>query len=97
MERPLEETVNDYRPNRRYFDAASTAAIDHDGNEDIEIGLSVWFRGRRRRVDVRLEREPVRNFHWDSSVDDPDGVWIELTGRHTEGAESYPTYPPAPS
>lgn len=45
VERDLDATIHDRWPDRRDFDASSTAYIEHDGDEDVEIGVSVWYRG----------------------------------------------------
>ena len=96
--RDLDEPHHDRWPDYRNFDATSTAYIEHDGDEDVEIGVSVWYRGGNDWWTFGW------NGNWyetavlaNEAAHDPNGVWIELTGWHTEGAGSYPTFPPAPS
>ena len=98
LERDLDETIHDRWPDRRDFDASSTAYIGHSGDEDVEIGVSVWYRGGNDWWTGGWNGnyyETSVSGGWDAH--DPTGVWIELNGWHTEGGGNYPTFPPAPS
>lgn len=98
VERELDEPIHDRWPDRADFDATSPAYLEHGGNEDVEIGVSLWYRGGNDWWTFGWNGnyyETSVSGGWD--VHNPDGVWIELHGRHTEGAGNYPTFPPAPS
>lgn len=98
VERDLDETIHDRWPDRVDFDATSTAYIAHSGEDDVEIGISVWYRGGNDWWTFGWNG----NYYETSVVGgldapDSDGVWVDLHGRHIEGAGNYPTFPPAPS
>ena len=98
VERDLDETIHDRWPDRRDFDASSTAYIGHGGDQDVEIGVSVWYRGGNDWWTGGWNGnyyETAVSGGWDAN--DPDDVWIELQGWHTEGGGNYPSFPPAPS
>ena len=98
VERDLDEFIHDRWPDRADFDATSPAYLAHGGSEDVEIGVRVWYRGGNDWWSGGWNGnyyETVVSGGWD--LQDPDGVWIELHGWHTEGAGSYPRFPPAPS
>ena len=85
-------------PDRRSYDAVSSAYIEHGGGDDIVIGLSVSYRGSNEWWSFgwswnEYETVVVAG----DAAHDPAGSWIELTGWHTEGAGRYPSFPPAPS
>lgn len=93
-----ERFQDDRFPDRRSFDATSTAYIEHDGSEDVEIGGSTRFRGGNDWWSFGWSwNEYETSVGWNRAAHGPDGVWVELTGWHTEGAGRYPTFPPAPS
>ena len=89
---------DDRWPNRTSFDAISTAYIEHDGGEDVEIGVTVSYRGSNEWWTFGWSGNEYETVVWsDEIARDPTGTWIELRGWHTEGSGRYPTFPPAPS
>ncbi|MCU4753322.1 hypothetical protein OB919_15270 [Halobacteria archaeon AArc-curdl1] len=85
-------------PDRRSFDATSTAYIEHGGDENVETGVSVSYRGGNDWWTFGWSwNEYETTVGGNQAAHNPDGVWVELTGWHTEGAGRYPTFPPAPS
>lgn len=98
VELDLDETIHDRWPDRRDFDASSTAYIEHAGEEDVEIGVSVWYRGGNDWWSFGWNGnyyETAVGGGWDAH--DRNGAWIQLTGWHSEGAGNYPRFPPPPS
>ena len=97
LERDLDEPNDDRWPDRRDFDATSTAYIEHGGGEDLDIGVSVWYRGGNDWWSFGWNGNYYETSVWaDWTMGDTNGDWIEMHGRHVEGAGSYPTFPPTP-
>ncbi|WP_418280232.1 hypothetical protein [Halorubrum sp. DTA98] len=95
---PEDESGADRRPDRRNFDATSAAYVEHGGDDDVDFGFIVRYEGINEwwtfgwnwntyETSVAGNQAPV----------DPAGEWVTLRGWHTEGAGSYPRFPPAPS
>lgn len=90
--------LHDRGPHYRSFDATSSAYVEHDGPADVEVGFMVSYEGANEWWSFgwngnTYETTVVAN----QAAHDPDGAWVELRGWHTEGAGSYPRFPPAPS
>ncbi len=98
VERELEETIHARWPDRRDFDASSTAYIEHGGDQDVDFGVSVWYRGGNDWWTGGWNGNYYETVvSGDHGVQGSDGVWVELDGWHTEGGGRYPAFPPTPS